>query len=175
MLVVADESADPEMVAADLLAQAEHDVEVTPFLVTAHASVIDAGSPHPPGCLDMSTLKLASIGNWQSDPCYAIRPRKCPNDSFVKQSAQYWLEVFEMVPPPWRQIQLSGGRRCTLHVFGGAAEDPALYGGIPNGSSLLRQESRRAMSDLKMFKTDNHCEPFCPVRFETDDGLCHGF
>ena len=23
------------------------------------------------------------------------------NDSFVKQSAQYWLEMFEMVPPPW--------------------------------------------------------------------------
>ena len=41
-------------------------------------------------------------------------------DSFVKQSAQYWLEVFEMVPPPWRQIQLSGGSRRTLHVFGDA-------------------------------------------------------
>ena len=26
----------------------EHDVEVTSFLVTAHASVIDSGSPHPP-------------------------------------------------------------------------------------------------------------------------------
>ena len=41
------------------------------------------------------------------------------------------LEVFEMVPPPWRQIQLSGGSRRTLHVFGDAAEEPALSGGMP--------------------------------------------
>ena len=55
----------------------------------------------------------------------------CTNDSFVKQSVQYWLEVFEMVPPPWRQIQLSGDNRRTLHVFGDAAEEPALSGGMP--------------------------------------------
>ena len=36
-----------------------------------------------------------------------------------------------MVPPPWRQIQLSGGSRRTLHVFGDAAEEPALSGGMP--------------------------------------------
>ena len=58
-------------------------------------------------------------------------PRKWQDDSFVKQSAQYWLEVFEMVPPPRRQIQLSGGSRRTLHVFGDAAEEPALSGGMP--------------------------------------------
>eukprot|EP00928_Gymnodinium_smaydae_P054107 TRINITY_DN37939_c0_g1_i1.p1 TRINITY_DN37939_c0_g1~~TRINITY_DN37939_c0_g1_i1.p1 ORF type:complete len:437 (-),score=91.03 TRINITY_DN37939_c0_g1_i1:45-1355(-) len=40
VLVLADGSADPEVVAADLLAQAEHDVEARPILVTAEASVI---------------------------------------------------------------------------------------------------------------------------------------
>ena len=59
----------------------------------------------------------------------------CTNDSFVKQSVQYWLEVFEMVPPPWRQIQLSGDNRRTLHVFGDAA----------TGLSMLHQVSRGAV------------------------------
>jgi len=40
VLVIADSSADPEVVAADLLAQAEHDVEARPILVTAEEEVI---------------------------------------------------------------------------------------------------------------------------------------
>uniref|UniRef100_A0A7S0J8G3 Histidinol dehydrogenase n=1 Tax=Calcidiscus leptoporus TaxID=127549 RepID=A0A7S0J8G3_9EUKA len=42
VLVIADASADPEVVAADLLAQAEHDVEARPILVTPDAAVIAA-------------------------------------------------------------------------------------------------------------------------------------
>mmetsp|Transcript_22092 Transcript_22092/g.53001 ORF Transcript_22092/g.53001 Transcript_22092/m.53001 type:complete len:420 (+) Transcript_22092:59-1318(+) len=37
VLVIADETADPKVVAADLIAQAEHDVESRPILVTTHA------------------------------------------------------------------------------------------------------------------------------------------
>jgi len=40
VLVIADETANPEVVAADLLAQAEHDVEARPILVTTDAKVI---------------------------------------------------------------------------------------------------------------------------------------
>jgi len=40
VLVVADASADPELVAADLLAQAEHDVEARAILVTTDSSVV---------------------------------------------------------------------------------------------------------------------------------------
>ena len=40
VLVIADASADPQVVAADLLAQAEHDVEARPILVTPDAAVI---------------------------------------------------------------------------------------------------------------------------------------
>ena len=75
-LVIADESADPEVVAADLLAQAEHDVEARPFLVTAHASVVDAGSPHPPnhwrvpGYVPRSNLRASATG--KVEPCHAI-------------------------------------------------------------------------------------------------------
>ena len=70
VLVIADESADPEVVAADLLAQAEHDVEARPFLVTAHASVIDAGSPHPPnhwrvpGYVHAQTCEHRQLAKW---------------------------------------------------------------------------------------------------------------
>ena len=41
ILVVADDSADPELVAADLLAQAEHDTEAVPVLVSTSSSLVD--------------------------------------------------------------------------------------------------------------------------------------
>ena len=42
LLVIADSTADPELVAADLLAQAEHDVEAVVFLVATDESVLAA-------------------------------------------------------------------------------------------------------------------------------------
>ncbi len=42
LLVLADEGADPATVAADLLAQAEHDVDALPILVTTHEPLIAA-------------------------------------------------------------------------------------------------------------------------------------
>lgn len=42
LVVVADEAADPAVVAADLLAQAEHDVEALPVLVSLSRGVVDA-------------------------------------------------------------------------------------------------------------------------------------
>jgi phosphoribosyl-ATP pyrophosphohydrolase/phosphoribosyl-AMP cyclohydrolase/histidinol dehydrogenase len=42
LLVLADEHADPATVAADLLAQAEHDADALPILVTTHAPLLDA-------------------------------------------------------------------------------------------------------------------------------------
>lgn len=41
VLIIADSAADPEVIAADLLAQAEHDTEARPILVTPDRSVID--------------------------------------------------------------------------------------------------------------------------------------
>ncbi|MEO0604568.1 MAG: histidinol dehydrogenase, partial [Myxococcota bacterium] len=42
LLVIADTDADPEVVAADLIAQAEHDVDAVPWLVTPSAELVDA-------------------------------------------------------------------------------------------------------------------------------------
>ncbi len=40
LLVIADRSADPETIAADLLGQAEHDTDAVPLLITTHAPLI---------------------------------------------------------------------------------------------------------------------------------------
>ncbi len=42
IMVIADEGADPSLVAADLLAQAEHDVDAMPMLITTSSAVADA-------------------------------------------------------------------------------------------------------------------------------------
>ena len=42
LVVIADSSADPELIAADLLAQAEHDPAARPFLITPEPAIIDA-------------------------------------------------------------------------------------------------------------------------------------
>ncbi len=41
LVVIADDSADPALVAADLLAQAEHDTDALPILIATRASIID--------------------------------------------------------------------------------------------------------------------------------------
>ena len=41
VLVIADSTADPNVIAADLLAQAEHDVEARPILVCTDEQLID--------------------------------------------------------------------------------------------------------------------------------------
>lgn len=41
LVVIADESADPELVAADLLAQAEHDPDALPVLISSAAEIVD--------------------------------------------------------------------------------------------------------------------------------------
>ena len=42
LLVLADETADPALVAADLLAQAEHDTDACPMLISLHPPLVDA-------------------------------------------------------------------------------------------------------------------------------------
>ena len=42
-LVIADETSDPEIIAADLLAQAEHDADALPILVTTSEDMVRNG------------------------------------------------------------------------------------------------------------------------------------
>lgn len=65
-LVVADERANAAVIAADLLAQAEHDVAAIPILVTASQKVIDDTNEQihlQLGSLSTSETANISIGN----------------------------------------------------------------------------------------------------------------
>jgi histidinol dehydrogenase len=65
-VVIADESADPELVAADLLAQAEHDPLATPILLTpSHylADAVDAAITAQLRGLERAKIAAAAIDN----------------------------------------------------------------------------------------------------------------
>jgi phosphoribosyl-ATP pyrophosphohydrolase/phosphoribosyl-AMP cyclohydrolase/histidinol dehydrogenase len=60
LLVIADDSADPAMIAADLLAQAEHDPRASAMLVTTNAALADAVDTELARQLrDLDTRKVA--------------------------------------------------------------------------------------------------------------------
>jgi phosphoribosyl-ATP pyrophosphohydrolase/phosphoribosyl-AMP cyclohydrolase/histidinol dehydrogenase len=66
ILVIADESADPALVAADLLAQAEHDVDAIPTLVTTSeqlANQVDQELARQLEDLPTSDVARAALGN----------------------------------------------------------------------------------------------------------------
>jgi phosphoribosyl-ATP pyrophosphohydrolase/phosphoribosyl-AMP cyclohydrolase/histidinol dehydrogenase len=60
ILVLADDGADPRLVAADLLAQAEHDTEAVPMLITTSPALADAVEAALPELLsDLPTAEIA--------------------------------------------------------------------------------------------------------------------
>jgi histidinol dehydrogenase len=66
ILVIADDSADPRLVAADLLAQAEHDTDAVPMLVTTSRTLADAVDDEIDGQLDglpTAATATAALGN----------------------------------------------------------------------------------------------------------------
>mmetsp|Transcript_10070 Transcript_10070/g.25485 ORF Transcript_10070/g.25485 Transcript_10070/m.25485 type:complete len:428 (-) Transcript_10070:744-2027(-) len=61
-LVLADESADPAVIASDLLAQAEHDTDALPILVTTEASMVERVNAELTRQLeDLPTAPVASV------------------------------------------------------------------------------------------------------------------
>lgn len=67
VLVIADESADPKFVAADLLSQAEHDKLASAWLITdsmALAEAVDAEMARQTGYLSRSEIMEASVANY---------------------------------------------------------------------------------------------------------------
>lgn len=60
-LVVADENASPAIIAADLLAQAEHDIAAVPILVTTSKSIIERTNKEI--CRQLETLSTSTTAN----------------------------------------------------------------------------------------------------------------
>merc|ERR1712039_496979 len=128
VLVVADRTADVEIVAADLLAQAEHDVEARPILVTPDASVIDA--------VNVALRKQLACLPTRDVAIPAVRK----GFAVLTPSMDSAIEVTNRVGPEHLEIQTEDSQKVAdaCKSFGGlfigknAAEVLGDYGAGPN-------------------------------------------
>ncbi len=128
LVVVADDSADPEMIAADLLAQAEHDVLARPILIAMNAAVVDDVDRAIATLLaDLSTADVAS--------------RALQNGgAIVAQSDAEAIELCNLLAPEHLQLSVHDPSRFVagLRHYGGlfigeqSAEVLGDYGAGPN-------------------------------------------
>lgn len=128
VLVVADNTADPEVVAADLLAQAEHDVEARPILVTPDPSVIASVNKALKEQLAVLPTRDVAIPAVRSG--FAVLTRDMAEA----------IEVTNRVAPEHLEVQTANAQEVSdsLKSFGGlfigkhAAEVLGDYGAGPN-------------------------------------------
>jgi phosphoribosyl-ATP pyrophosphohydrolase/phosphoribosyl-AMP cyclohydrolase/histidinol dehydrogenase len=128
ILMIADESADPELVAADLLAQAEHDTEAMPVLVTTSSSLADRVDRAIAGQLsDLPTSGTAAtaLGNGFA----LVVGSRGEAVALADELAPEHLALHVEDPD-----DLARSLRCygSLFIGGGSAEAFADYGAGPN-------------------------------------------
>lgn len=128
ILVVADETADPAVVASDLLAQAEHDVDAVPSLITTSGTIADQVEAELLDQLtDLPTAETARA---------ALDNGMCVLVEDMHQAAS----VADTLAPEHLALHVADPRavamvvRCygSLFVGGSAAEAFADYGAGPN-------------------------------------------
>jgi len=128
ILVIADSSADPVLVAADLLAQAEHDVDAVPILVTTSEQLADAVDLELSAQLiDLPTAEVAEV---------ALENGFC----VVARDLRHAAEISDSLAPEHLALHVEDPRPVALRVrnygslFVGhlAAETFADYGAGPN-------------------------------------------
>ncbi len=128
LVVVADETANPEVVAADLLAQAEHDVHAVPVLVTtseALARRVCEACERQLAVLPTAEIARAALGNGAAVVC----PSRDAMVRVVNGCAPEHLEVQCRDPEAFlAQVQHYGG----AFLGEGAAEVFGDYGAGPN-------------------------------------------
>ncbi len=128
LVVLADAAADPAIIAADLLAQAEHDPDAVPMLVTTDANLadrVDVALGEQLETLPTAATARAALNNG----CAVIAPDLAAAIAACNRLAPEHLEV--MVADPWSvapQLRHYGG----LFVGGHAAEVLGDYGAGPN-------------------------------------------
>ncbi|CAM9295861.1 unnamed protein product [Phaeothamnion confervicola] len=128
VLVIADATADPDVLAADLLAQAEHDVESRPILVTTDAAVAAAVN----GRLQQRLMTLPT----RETAAEAVRK----GFAVVCTDMDAAVAVSDRVAPEHLEVMTADaeavGRRCNhyggLFIGAGAAEVLGDYGAGPN-------------------------------------------
>jgi histidinol dehydrogenase len=128
VLVIADDSCNPDTVAADLLAQAEHDTEARPILVTTSAKVIDEVNARIQERL--STLPTAPTAQQAVEKGFAVL---CPDLASA-------IHVSDVIGPEHLEIHTEDAvgvsKQCSSYgaVFIGTISAEVLgdYGAGPN-------------------------------------------
>ena len=99
-LVIADDSANPTLCAADLVAQAEHDYLATPVLVTTSEELAQAVQTEAPS--RAATLERASIATASLEQRGCIAIVESLDDAFDLANQYAPEHVSLMVRDPWR-------------------------------------------------------------------------
>jgi len=128
LVILADGSAAPALVAADLLAQAEHDVDAAPILVTTSASLVRAVNERLEAQLER--LPTADVARAALDNGFAV----------VVGGIEEGLEVCDEIAPEHLELMVEGAPalapRCGnyggLFIGSGSAEVLGDYGAGPN-------------------------------------------
>jgi len=128
LVVLADDSANPTLVAADLLAQAEHDAEALPVLLTTSASLIDAVND----ALEqqLRTLATADVAKRSLANGFAVR---CANQAEALATADLIApEHLQIVTRDASDLARMAKHYGALFIGEQAAEVLADYGAGPN-------------------------------------------
>jgi len=129
LVVLADASADPRLVAADLIAQAEHDDDAVPILIALHASIADRVD----GELERQLADL---------PTHQTARASLSQNGFtiVARDVDHAIEMANALAPEHLEVMVSSPESIvpSLHHYGalfigsGAAEVLGDYGAGPN-------------------------------------------
>jgi len=128
LVVVADESADPAVITADLLAQAEHDTDAIPILVAISTGMITAVEKE----LQSQLEGLPTAGN--------ARIALTNGYMVVVKNIEEAISVCDRIAPEHLELQFKGaskmarrfGNYGALFIGGGSAEVFGDYGAGPN-------------------------------------------
>ncbi|CAI5700784.1 unnamed protein product [Peronospora effusa] len=127
-LVIADETADPSIIASDLLAQAEHDTAAVPILVTTSQKLIDTVNEELTKQLE--TLPSAPTASISVKNGFAVL---CPDmATCVNMSDVLAPEHLEIITSNAREVADKVTNYGGLFIGGRAAEVFGDYGAGPN-------------------------------------------
>jgi phosphoribosyl-ATP pyrophosphohydrolase/phosphoribosyl-AMP cyclohydrolase/histidinol dehydrogenase len=146
LVVLADDTADPATVAADLLAQAEHDPQALPFLVTpseALANAVDAALQ-----TQLATLPTAATAR------LAVAQGRCVLVASIEEA----IAVCDRLAPEHLEVQIADAAQVAqrlahwggLFIGAGAAEVLGDYGAGPN-HTLPTGGTARFVGGLSVF------------------------
>lgn len=128
LLIIADDSAEPDTIAADLLAQAEHDTDAIPVLITTHAPLIQAVEAAL--ARQLETLPTAQTARAALSNGFALVAPSI--DDAIKLSDDVAPEHLQVMTRDAAQVGQRLQQYGGLFVGSGSAEVFGDYGAGPN-------------------------------------------